>query len=70
MIARSPVAVQVSGHFAAAAEQVFDAWLDPASLGYWLFGPEVRERLAVASVAGPRSSVAATKRWITWGRTK
>lgn len=34
---------QVSRSFAANAERVFDAWLDPKLIGQWMFGPALRE---------------------------
>ncbi len=36
------VDVRVTRTFAARPEAVFDAWLDPAWLGRWMFGPGVR----------------------------
>jgi uncharacterized protein YndB with AHSA1/START domain len=38
-----PVKVVVTRPFAASAEQVFDAWLNPAMIGRFLFGPALRE---------------------------
>lgn len=34
---RAQVQVQVSHTFSASAERVYDAWLDPAHVGQWLF---------------------------------
>jgi len=58
----SSVAVQVKRRFAASAERIFDAWLDPALIGQFMFGPRLREeevlRLDVdARVGGPFSFV-------------
>ena len=33
---------RVVRRFDARRERVYDAWLDPAMLGHWMFGPEVR----------------------------
>lgn len=43
----SDISVQVTRHLRAAPERVFDAWLDPALLGHWMFGPEVRDEQIV-----------------------
>lgn len=37
------VEVTVIRRFAASAERVFDAWLDPVLIGQWMFGPRLRE---------------------------
>ncbi len=39
----SVVVVRVTRCFDASCERVFDAWLDPATIGAWMFGPKVRD---------------------------
>jgi uncharacterized protein YndB with AHSA1/START domain len=48
------VQVQVTREFHAAAELVFDAWLDPAMIGQWMFGPKLREEEIVWLETDPR----------------
>ncbi len=54
-----PVVVRVARGFAASAEQVFDAWLDPAVAGKWLFAtPDgVRTRVAIDARVGGRFAI-------------
>ena len=47
MNAKSPIPVTVTHSFAASAERVFDAWLDPAMLGKWMFGPPLRDEVVL-----------------------
>ena len=56
----APVSVTVERRLAAAPERVFEAWLDPESLGRWLFAtPEgVMERVEVDPRIGGRFLVA------------
>src|SRR4051794_27071424 len=35
--------IQVTHRFPVSPDRVFDAWLDPAMIGKWMFGPAVRE---------------------------
>lgn len=49
-----PVRAVVTHRFAATAERVFDAWLDPAWLGRWMFGPNVRDERIVRLGLEPR----------------
>ncbi len=41
------VKVTITRAFTAPAERVFDAWLDPAQLGQWMFGPRIRAEVIV-----------------------
>ena len=49
-----PVMVTVAKQFSAAAERVYDAWLDPTDLGRWMFGPNVRDEHIVRLDLEPR----------------
>lgn len=42
-----PAQAVVLRHFSVSAGSVFDAWLDPAMLGRWMFGPGVRDERIV-----------------------
>jgi uncharacterized protein YndB with AHSA1/START domain len=48
------VDVQVSRAFAVRPEAVFDAWLDPAWLGRWMFGPGMRAETVLHLRTEPR----------------
>jgi uncharacterized protein YndB with AHSA1/START domain len=48
-----PVAVTVKRSFAAPAERVFDAWLDPAMVGRWMFDPSLRGEEVLRIVTEP-----------------
>ena len=56
----APVSVTVERRLAAAPERVFEAWLDPESLGRWLFATTegVMERVEVDPRIGGRFLVA------------
>jgi uncharacterized protein YndB with AHSA1/START domain len=51
---KPPVKAVVTKRFAAGAERVFDAWLDPAWIGRWMFGPDVRDERIVRLGLEPR----------------
>ena len=57
--AKARSTVQVSRHFNAAPDRVFDAWLDPASARQWLFAtPEGRmQRVDIDARVGARFTV-------------
>ena len=54
MPAPSPVIVRVQRRYTHPPERVFDAWLDPALLGRWMFGPAIREEEIVRLSTDPR----------------
>jgi len=54
MNAESFVKVRVTRRYPASPEQVFDAWLDPAMIGKWMFGPALREEEVVRISLDPR----------------
>lgn len=41
------ITARVERRMNASAERVFDAWLDPARIGEWMFGPNVRDEQVV-----------------------
>lgn len=45
---------RVTHHFAASAERVFDAWLDPDLLGRWMFGLGGRDEEVIRIHIDPR----------------
>ncbi len=46
--------VRVTRRFTASAERVFDAWLDTALLGMWMFGPPLRDEEVLRLTLEPR----------------
>src|ERR1043166_6178068 len=49
-----PVQAVVIHRFSVSAERVFDAWLDVALLGRWMFGPAVRDERIVQLSLEPK----------------
>lgn len=46
--------IRVERRFAVSAERVFDAWLDPAWIGRFMFGPHLRDEQVVSLENEPR----------------
>ena len=53
-IGTDAVVVRVARSFDASCERVFDAWLDPATIGMWMFGSNVREEEVLHLRTDPR----------------
>ena len=43
MSSKPPIAIRVTHRYTAGAERVFDAWLDPAMIGKFMFGSHLRD---------------------------
>jgi len=52
--AESTVIVRVTRRFDAAPERVFDAWLTPAMIGQFMFGPQLRDEEVLRIEVDPR----------------
>jgi uncharacterized protein YndB with AHSA1/START domain len=50
----TPVVVRVTQRFNAPPERVYDAWLEPALLGSWMFGPRFRDEDVISIVLDAR----------------
>lgn len=48
------ISVSVAREFSVSAERVFDAFLDEAAIGRWMFGPEIRDEQIVHVRIEPR----------------
>ncbi len=55
MTDEAPIKARVTHRFAALPTRVFDAWLDPAMIGKWMFGPAVREEEIVHITLDPQA---------------
>jgi uncharacterized protein YndB with AHSA1/START domain len=54
MTTTTPIQVRVTRRFDATPDRVFDACLNPESIGAWMFGPAVREEEVVRITNDPR----------------
>ncbi len=54
MTADPPHMVRVTRRFEAPPDRVFDAWLDPALIGKWMFGPALRDEEVLRIAVDPR----------------
>ena len=56
----APPKIEVVRHFSVPPEEVFNAWLDPAKVGKWMFGPPLRDekiiRMGLEARVGGRFS--------------
>jgi uncharacterized protein YndB with AHSA1/START domain len=53
-MSNQPLIVRVTRRYDAASQRVFDAWLDPAMIGRFMFGPELREEEVLRIAIDPR----------------
>lgn len=51
----APVKVEVKRAYAASAERVFDAWLDPKMIAKFMFGPQLRDEEILHLKLDPRA---------------
>lgn len=49
----SKTTVKITKEFNVSAEKIFEAWIDPAMLRCWMFGPEVRDEKIVKLKTNP-----------------
>lgn len=49
-----PAHATVSRHFSVSAEDVFDAWLNTAMIGRFMFGPDVRDEKIISLKSDPK----------------
>jgi len=54
MTDQSPLKVVITHSFSASPERVFDAWLDPETIGKWMFSPTLLEQEVVSISLDPR----------------
>jgi uncharacterized protein YndB with AHSA1/START domain len=54
-MSEAPVKVQVKRAYAASAERVFDAWLDPKMIAKFMFGSQLRDEEILHLKVDPRS---------------
>jgi len=51
---KPPVLVTVTHSFGVTAERVFDAWIDPAKIGKWMFGRPLRDEDVLHVTTDPK----------------
>lgn len=54
MSVKPPVLVTLTHSLGAAPARVFDAWIDPAKIGKWMFGPPLRDEDVLRITTDPQ----------------